>query len=247
MLQNKVALVTGAGAGIGRAVALDYAKNGASVIVTDFNDETGNETTRLITDAGGNAVFCHNDVTDHNDSERAVATALSTYGRLDIACNNAGISTTPTNTAEMEIETWHKVIAVDLTGVYYGVRAQIPAMVEAGGGAIVNISSIAGVIGLEGITAYTAAKHGVIGLTKNIALEYGPQNIRATAVGPAFIKTGLENHFPPEIREQLAARHALGRMGEPIEVANLVTWLSSDLATFVTGNYYPIDGGYLSR
>ena len=231
MLQNKVALVTGAGAGIGRAVALDYAKNGASVIVTDFNDETGNETTRLITDAGGNAVFCHNDVTDHNDSERAVATALSTYGRLDIACNNAGISTTPTNTAEMEIETWHKVIAVDLTGVYYGVRAQIPAMVEAGGGAIVNISSIA----------------GVIGLTKNIALEYGPQNIRATAVGPAFIKTGLENHFPPEIREQLAARHALGRMGEPIEVANLVTWLSSDLATFVTGNYYPIDGGYLSR
>ena len=247
MLENKVALVTGAGAGIGRAVALSYAAAGAKVLVTDFNDETGQETVKLITDAGGTASYCHNDVSKSEDGEAAVAAALSAYGRLDIACNNAGISTTPTLTADTPIETWNKVISVDLTGVFFGVRAQIPAMIDAGGGAIVNISSVAGAVGLAGICAYTAAKHGVVGLTRNIAIEYGDKNIRCTAVGPAFIKTGLENHFPPEFRAELNGLHALGRMGEPVEVANLVTWLSSDQATFVTGNYFPVDGGYLSR
>lgn len=247
MLTGKVALVTGAGAGIGRAVALSYASNGAKVLVTDVDESTGSETVRLITQAGGIASFIRNDVTVAEDSERAVAAALSEYGRLDVACNNAGISTTPTPAADTSIETWNKVIAVDLTGVFFGIRAQIPAMIDAGGGSIVNISSIAGAVGLAGIAAYTAAKHGVVGLTRNIALEYGDKNIRATAVGPAFIKTGLENHFPPEFRKELDGMHALGRMGEPSEVANLVTWLSSDQASFVTGNYYAVDGGYLSK
>jgi NAD(P)-dependent dehydrogenase (short-subunit alcohol dehydrogenase family) len=247
LLKDKVALVTGGAAGIGRTIAIVFAKEGAKVIVTDYNDEEGEKTVEMIKLDGGQAIYQHLDVTNPENHETVVAAACKEFGRLDIACNNAGISGEFRLTAEHTPETWQKVIDINLTGVFYGVRAQIPAMLNNGGGSIVNIASILGQVGLEEISPYVAAKHGVVGLTKNVALEYGSKGIRCNSVGPAFIKTTLVNNLPKDVRSQLESMHALGRMGETEEVANLAAWLSSDRASFITGNYYAVDGGYLSR
>ncbi|MDP3673406.1 MAG: glucose 1-dehydrogenase [Telluria sp.] len=247
LLKGKTALVTGAGAGIGRAIALTYAAEGANVIVSDINDDWGRETVALIEGKGGRAVYQRADTARPEDHAALIETAKREFGRLDVACNNAGISGEFTPTAETTDEQWKRVIDINLSGVFYGVRAQIRAMLETGGGAIVNISSIAGQIGIEGITPYTAAKHGIVGLSKTVAWEYGKQGIRINSVGPAFINTTLVQNVPPDVREQLKATHALGRLGEPEEVANLVAWLSSDKASFITGSYYAADGGYLAR
>ncbi|WP_193352679.1 SDR family NAD(P)-dependent oxidoreductase [Desulfuromonas sp. TF] len=247
LIKDKVALVTGGAAGIGRTIAIVFAKEGAKVIVTDCNDEEGKKTVEMINDAGGQAIYRHLDVTHPENHEAVVAAACEEFGRLDIACNNAGISGEFRLTAEHTPETWQQVIDINLTGVFYGVRAQIPAMLNNGGGSIVNIASILGQVGLEEISPYVAAKHGVVGLTKNVALEYGSKGIRCNSVGPAFIKTTLVNNLPKDVRSQLESMHALGRMGETEEVANLAAWLSSDRASFITGNYYAVDGGYLSR
>ena len=247
LLKGKTALVTGAGAGIGRAIALTYAVEGANVVVSDINDEWGRETVALIEGKGGRAIYQRADTSRPEDHDTLIAAAKHAFGRLDVACNNAGISGEFTPAAETTDEQWKRVIDINLSGVFYGVRAQIRAMLETGGGSIVNISSIAGQIGIEGITPYTAAKHGVVGLTKTVAWEYGKQGIRINAVGPAFINTTLVQNVPPDVREQLKAMHALGRLGETQEVADLVAWLSSDKASFITGNYYAADGGYLAR
>lgn len=247
LLKGKTALVTGAGAGIGRAIALTYAVEGANVVVSDINDEWGRETVALIEGNGGRAIYQRADTSRPEDHDTLIAAAKRAFGRLDVACNNAGISGEFTPAAETTDEQWKRVIDINLSGVFYGVRAQIRAMLETGGGSIVNISSIAGQIGIEGITPYTAAKHGVVGLTKTVAWEYGKQGIRINAVGPAFINTTLVQNVPPDVREQLKAMHALGRLGETQEVADLVAWLSSDKASFITGNYYAADGGYLAR
>lgn len=247
MLEGKVALVTGAAAGIGRAIAEAYAKAGAAVMVTDIDEAGAADVASAITDAGGAAASARLDTTDPDQHASVVAEIEERFGRLDIAANNAGVTINATPTADLTLEQWEKVRAVDLDGVFFGVRVQIPAMLRAGGGVIVTTSSIAGERGLFGMAPYAAAKHGVIGLMQTIAWEYGEQGIRALAVGPAYIKTGLENHIPEEIRRTLPGMHALGRMGEPHEVADVFAWLSSDRASFMTGSYIPVDGGYLAR
>lgn len=247
LLQGKTALVTGAAMGIGRAIAQSFAREGASVLVCDIIDDEGQQTVATIEAAGGRATYCRLDVTQTADHERAIADAERLFGGLDIACNNAGISGEFRLTGEHTPATWQQVIDINLTGVFYGVHAQLPAMLRRRGGSIINISSILGQVGIEQLAPYVAAKHGVVGLTRTVALEYGRQGIRCNAVGPAFIKTRLVDNVPPEGRQGLADLHALGRLGEVTEVAELVCWLASDRASFVTGNFHAADGGYLSR
>lgn len=247
ILQGKVALVTGGAAGIGRAVAHSFAAAGATVVVTDLDGRGAEAVADEIVAHGGAASGRALDVTDPDAHGRLLAEVVDSHGGLDAACNNAGITLHPVPTAELSLDHWEKVRSVDLDGVFYGVRAQLPHLVARGGGTIVAVSSIAGVRGLEGMAPYAAAKHGVIGLMKTVSWEYGEQNVRALAVGPAYISTGLEDHMPPDRKAALPGLHALGRMGQPREVGDLVAWLCSDQASFVSGSYIPVDGGYLAR
>lgn len=245
-LEGKTAIVTGAGSGIGRSVALLFAREGVKVSVSDINAADGNETVSMIREQGGDAFFTQADSGKAEDNELLVSKTIEKYGRLDFACNNAGIGGPAAPTGEFPIDGWDKVIAVNLSGVFYGMRYQIPEMLKAGGGVIINMASILGAVGFANSPAYVAAKHGVVGLTKNIALEYGAKNIRAVAVGPAFIKTPLLKDFDEDTMNWLVSKHPIGRMGEPDEVAELVLFLCSGKASFITGCYYPIDGGYLA-
>lgn len=249
MLKDKVAIVTGAGSGIGRAIALAYARAGAKVVVSDTNPVSGEETVALVRQAGGNALFAAADVSVAPDCARLVERTVQAYGRLDIACNNAGIGGEQAATADYPLDAWQRVIGVNLTGVFHCMKYEIAQMLKGGGGAIVNIASILGAVGFANAPAYTAAKHGVLGLTKTAALEYGPQRVRINAVGPAFIHTpmiaGLEQD--PASLAQLVGLHPIGRLGTSEEVAEMVLWLSGPGASFVTGGYYPVDGGYLAR
>jgi NAD(P)-dependent dehydrogenase (short-subunit alcohol dehydrogenase family) len=249
MLQDRVAMVTGAASGIGRAIALAYARAGARVVVSDTEETGGQETVRLVQAAGGQAVFLPADVSSAADCARLVRQTVDRLGRLDIACNNAGIGGELAPTADYPLDAWARVLGVNLTGVFHCMKYQLPALLQAGGGAIVNMASILGTVGFAHAPAYTAAKHGVLGLTKAAALEYSAQGVRINSVGPAFIHTpmiaGLESD--PAMLQQLTALHPIGRLGQPEEVAELVLWLSSPAASFVTGSYYPVDGGFLSR
>jgi NAD(P)-dependent dehydrogenase (short-subunit alcohol dehydrogenase family) len=248
ILEDKVALVTGAGSGIGRAIALQYAGEGAKVVVSDIDEKGGADTVARIRQRDGRAIFFRADTSKAADGEALVAAAVKELGALHVAVNNAGIAGPPAPVGEYPIDGWDKVIAINLSGVFYGMRYQIPAMLKAGGGSIINIASILGQVGFATASAYVAAKHGVVGLTQNAALEYGAQKIRVNAVGPGFIKTPLlDKNLTAEVMQMLAARHALGRLGEPEEVAELCTWLASDKASFVTGAYYAVDGGYLAQ
>jgi len=249
MLQGKVAIVTGASSGIGRAIALTFAREGAKVVVSDLNPDGGRETVAAIRHQGGEASFCAADVSRPDDCRALVDHAVREFGRLDIACNNAGIGGDLSATADYPDEAWQQVIAVNLSGVFYGLKHQIAQMLKNGGGAIVNIASILGQVGFASAPAYTAAKHGVVGLTKAAALEYGAQGIRINAVGPAFIHTPMIERLESDAatNTQLIAMHPLGRLGTAQEVAEMVLWLASPRASFVTGSYYPVDGGYLAR
>lgn len=247
-LKDKVAIVTGAGSGIGRAIALQYAQEGAKVVVSDVDVAGGQETTERIAANNGEAIFLAADVALPEDNKRLVEEAMNRFGALHIACNNAGIGGPVAPTGSYPIDGWDKVIAVNLSGVFYGMRYQIPAMLSGGSGVIVNIASILGQVGFANSVAYVAAKHGIVGLSQNAALEYGTQNIRVNSVGPGFIKTPmLGKNLDPAVQDFLASKHAIGRLGTPEEVAELVLWLSSDKASFVTGAYYTVDGGYLSQ
>lgn len=247
MLAGKSALVTGGASGIGCAIALAYAREGASVIIADVDDVQGAATVRRIEQLGGRALYRHADASRAEDHEALIAAADNAFGRLDVACNNAGIRGDAALTADLAIEEWHRVIDINLTGVFLGVRAQLRAMLRTGGGAIVNVASILGQVGRERIAPYVCAKHGVVGLTKTVALEYGAAGIRINAVGPGYINNSWTQRHDEPHRAALAGMHALGRLGEADEVAELVVWLSSERASFVTGSFYPVDGGYLAR
>ena len=247
--KDKVAIVTGAASGIGRSVALMYAQNGAKIIVSDINDQLGAETVEIIRKSKGEAWYFRLDVTQASENEKMVDFALNKFGRLDFACNNAGIGGEQNPTGAYNIEEWDKVIATNLSGIFYGLRYEIPAMLKTGRGSIVNMTSILGQVAFSGAPAYVAAKHGIVGLTRNAAVEYAKQSIRVNAIGPGFIQTPmiLAIDSDPVIHSALVAMHPIGRLGQPEEVAELVMWLSSDKASFVTGSYYAVDGGYLAQ
>jgi len=248
LLEDKVALVTGAASGIGRAVALAYAREGAKIVVSDVLTEGANETVEMIKKDDGEASFIAADVSDPAACEALVKGTIDRYGKLDAACNNAGIGGEQKLVADYSIEGWNKVLGVNLSGVFYCMKYEIPAMLENGKGAIVNMASILGQVGFTSSPAYVTAKHGVVGLTKNAAVEYAKNNIRVNSVGPGFIRTPMIGSLEedPKTLEFLVSLHPIGRLGTPEEVAELVVWLSSEKASFVTGAYYAIDGGYLA-
>jgi NAD(P)-dependent dehydrogenase (short-subunit alcohol dehydrogenase family) len=249
MLKNKVVLVTGAASGIGRAIALVAAREGARLVLSDLDAHAGNETVRQVRAVGTEALFAASDAGKSDDAQALVDQAMAHYGRLDVACNNAGIGGASAPLADYPLDAWAQVINVNLSGVFYGMRAQIPAMLLNGGGSIVNTASILGMVGMASAPAYTAAKHGVLGLTQSAAIAYSGQGVRINAVGPGFIHTPMVHALEddPIVKAALIAAHPIGRLGLPEEVAELVVWLASTRASFVTGAYYPVDGGYLAR
>lgn len=244
-LNGRVALVTGGGSGIGEACARVLARSGARVVVADLDVDTAR---RVSSELPGQALAVEVDVTDPDAVEAMVTRAIEHFGGLRVAVNNAGIGGPPAATGDQTTEVWRRVMSVNLDGVFYCTRSQIRAMRAAGGGSIVNMASILGSVGFAMSDAYVAAKHGVVGLTKNAALEHAADRIRVNAVGPGFIRTPLlATNMDADTLRELAALHPIGRLGEPKEVAELVGWLASDAASFATGGYYPIDGGYLAR
>ena len=247
LLEGKTAIITGAGSGIGRGIAQLFAREGANVVVADLSLKACGETVAAIHAEGGSAIFVEGNVRCPDHHAALVAAAKARFGRLDIAVNCAGISLAPTPVAQVPLGTWDEITDINLSGVFYAARAQIPAMLEAGGGAMVNIASAAGVRGVPGLSPYVASKHGLVGLTRTIAVEYAGQGIRANAIAPGFIDTPLSNHFSPQERARLASRNPMNRLGRVEEVAELALFLASPRSSFITGACVPIDGGILAQ
>lgn len=245
-LSGKVAFVTGAASGIGRTTAVTFAQRGAGVAVADIDEERNRETARMITDLGGQAVAVRCDVTRGEDVQAALDQTVEALGRLDYAFNNAGAEQQPKLTAEMTEEEWDRIITINLRSVFLCLKYEIPLLLHYGGGAIVNTSSGAGVKVFGRGAAYAAAKHGVVGLTKDAALDYAGSNIRINAICPGIIGTEMMDRFTggtPEGRDRVIAQEPIGRMGRPEEIADAVVWLCSDAASFVTGHALVADGG----
>lgn len=248
--ENKIALVTGGAAGIGRATALALAAEGATVMVADLAFDACEQTAREITAAGGTAAAHAVDVADEQAVEKLVKATVQTFGRLDIAFNNAGVGGVMGKTHEYPTDNWHQVLAVNLTGVWFCMKYELRQMLEQGGGSIVNTASVAGLIGMSGAPAYVAAKHGVVGLTKGAAMEYAKSNIRINAVCPGGVRTNMTEEADkalPGFLDKLAKHEPMGRLADPIEIANAVVWLSSDKASFMTGHALAVDGGFVAR
>lgn len=247
-LANKVAIITGAASGIGKETALLFAKEGAKVTVSDINEEAGQKVVEEIKSGGGEAIFVRADTSSPEDNRKLVEETANAFGALHISVNNAGVGSGFNKVSDVEIDDWHRVININLNGVFYGMKYQIPEMVKAGSGSVINIASILGQAAFEGSSAYVASKHGVVGLTKTGALDHATDNVRVNAIGPGFIYTGLVNEdtMGKEAILALEEKHAMKRLGEAKEVAATCLFLASDASSFVTGAYYPVDGGYLA-
>jgi NAD(P)-dependent dehydrogenase (short-subunit alcohol dehydrogenase family) len=246
-LKGKAALVTGGGSGMGRTSCVLFAREGARVTVVDRAADAGQDTVRQIRDEGGEASFVEADVSDAADVEHMVAATVEGYGRIDVLFNNAGIEGPSVNLLEYGEDDWGRVIAVNLTAVYRAMRAAIPPMIEQGGGVILSTASVAGLVGLARSSAYSAAKAGVIGLTRTVALEYGPQNIRANCICPGFISTPMLDRVLGDRPESALHRHApLRRVGQAEDIAYAALYLASDEASYVTGVPFMVDGGYVA-
>jgi NAD(P)-dependent dehydrogenase (short-subunit alcohol dehydrogenase family) len=249
-LSGKVALVTGAASGIGRQSALAFARAGAKVVVSDVTVDAGEETVSMIKKAGGEAFFVRADVSKSGDVNALVAKTVEKYGKLDCAHNNAGIEGTLGPCGDCTEENWDRTIAINLTGVFLCCKAEIAQFLKQGGGVIVNTASVAGLVGFAGIPAYTASKHGVNGLTKQIALDYAKANIRVNSVCPGVIKTPMIDRFTggdPEALKAFTATEPVGRLGLPEEIADAVVYLCTDQASFITGINMPVDGGFIAQ
>jgi NAD(P)-dependent dehydrogenase (short-subunit alcohol dehydrogenase family) len=252
---KRVSIVTGAGSGIGRGSARALARRGSAVVVSDINEEGGAETVAMIEEAGGSATFQRCDVSVEADVAALVERAISEYGRLDYAHNNAGIGGPPGTIADYEVETWNRILAINLTGVFLCMKYEIPHMLEQKGGSIVNTSSTFGLVGVAGLPAYVATKHGIAGLTRAAALEYAKNGLRVNAVCPgATLTPTVEDFFamvqpdnPKAVEEQFIAQAPVGRMGQPQEIGDVVGWLCSEEASFITGLTMPVDGGWTAQ
>lgn len=249
-MDGKVALITGAGSGIGRATALLFAQEGAQVVVSDIVPQGGEETVKLIKDAGGEAVFIKADISAVDQVTAAVNQAVASFGRLDCAVNNAGMEAMPTPTADCAEVDFDKTIEVNLKGTWLCMKYELQQMLKQGSGAIVNVSSVAGLVGVAAMPAYVAAKHGILGLTKTAALEYGTAGIRVNAVCPSAVKTPMMEQIiasMPDLAANMNENHPVGRIGETEEIAESILWLCSDASSFVTGHAMAVDGGFLAK
>ena len=249
-VEGKVALITGGGSGIGRATALLFGREGARVAIADYNAEGGERAAKEIRNAGGAAEFHAADVSNPADVEALIGKLVAAHGRLDCAFNNAGIEGRMASTPECSLDNWDRVIAINLSGVFYCLKYEIAQMLKQGGGSIVNTASVAGLVGLAGGAAYVAAKHGVAGLTKTAALEFAQRGIRVNAVCPGFIRTPMVERVLDRgtfNEEQIITAEPMHRMGKPEEIAEAVLWLCSDASSFVTGLPMPVDGGYVAQ
>ncbi|WP_149913163.1 SDR family NAD(P)-dependent oxidoreductase [Sphingobacterium cavernae] len=243
-LENKVAIVTGGASGIGKAIVELFVKEGAKVLIADLNEDSG---TKLANSLGEATVFVKADSSSPEDNKKLVDIAVEKFGALHIAVNNAGIGGDAATVGDYSLESWKKVIDVNLNGVFYGMHYQLPE-IEKVGGSIINMASILGQVGFAYSSAYVAAKHGVVGLTKTAGWEYGTRGVRINAIGPGFISTPLvDDNLNKETLTFLETQHAMQRLGKSEEVAELALWLASDKSSFVTGSYYPVDGGYLAK
>jgi NAD(P)-dependent dehydrogenase (short-subunit alcohol dehydrogenase family) len=246
--KNKVAIITGGSSGIGRATALAFAKKGAKIVIVDWHESP--ETMESLTNLDAEAIFIKCDVSKSADVKGMVKKTIATFGRLDYAFNNAGIEGDSAPTADCTEENWDKTIAINLKGIWLCMKHEIPEMLRQGKGTIVNCSSVAGLVGFEGLPAYVASKHGIIGLTKTAALEYAGQGIRMNTVCPGVIQTPMMDRLTgkkKEAIEQFTALEPVGRMGQPEEIANTVVWMCSDEASFITGHAMVVDGGFVAR
>lgn len=249
--EGKVVMISGGSSGIGAETAIAFAEEGAKVVITDVNEEKGRKLAEEINESGGTAVFMKHNVADAKQTKEIINKIVEKFGKLDVAFNNAGIAGPSLPISEYPEEEWERVISINLLGVYYGMKYQIQQMLKQGGGTIVNNSSILGKVGFNNASAYVAAKHAVVGLTKAAALEYASKNIRINAVNPAFIKTPLIENAGmkegTEMYDMLVGLHPIGRLGNPREVANAVLFLSGEDASFIHGESLMVDGGYTAK
>jgi len=249
--QGKTALVTGAGMGIGRATAIRLASQGACVVCADINQEAASETQALIANAGGKASAVMTDVSDAEQCRQMVASAIDAFGSLHLAVNNAGVSGAPYSTDDVPLEEWRRIMSINLDGVFFCMKYELPEIVASGGGAVVNVSSICGLVAFPTAGPYVAAKHGVVGLTRTAAIEFAEKGVRINAVNPGFIMTPMQTNDGISVGDErytyLAAKHPMNRFGEPEEVAAGIGWLLSDEAGFMTGACVALDGGYTAQ